>query len=45
MQADTLSLLPIFKNMTISWMITWMKNGNNFQIPKVQPEGVCLAFA
>ena len=22
------------------WIITWMKNANNFQIPKVQPQGV-----
>ena len=22
------------------WMITWMKNVNNFQIAKVQPQGV-----
>ena len=22
------------------WMITWMKNVNNFQIAKVQPRGV-----
>ena len=24
------------------WMITWMKNVNNFQIAKVQPRGVAL---
>ena len=24
----------------IFWMITWMKNVNNFQMPKVQPQGV-----
>ena len=26
-------------------MITLVKNVNNFQIAKVQPHGVCLAFA
>ena len=29
------------------WMITWIKNANNFQIVKIQPHGVasiCLAF-
>ena len=25
-------------------MITWMKKANNFQIAKVQPQGVLLTF-
>ena len=38
---DTLLLLLIFWNMYYySSMITWMKNVNNFQITKVQPQDV-----
>ena len=41
MNADTLVLLLIFQNMPYYfWMITRMKNGNNFQIATVQPQGV-----
>ena len=41
MNTDILVLLRIFQNMSYYfWMITWMKNANNFQIPKVQPQGV-----
>ena len=41
MNTDTLLILLIFQNMFYySWMITWMKNVNNFQIVKVQPQGV-----
>ena len=43
MNTDTLALLLIFKNMPYYfWMITWMKNVNNFQAAKVQPQGVAL---
>ena len=28
------------KNFAYFWMITWIKNVNNFEIAKVQPEGV-----
>ena len=38
---DTLVLLLIFQNTSYHFqMITWMKNVNNFQIAKVQPQGV-----
>ena len=41
MSAHTLVLLLIFQNMSCHfWMITWMKTVNNFQIAKVQPQGV-----
>ena len=41
MNTDILVLLLIFQNMFYYfWMITWMVNGNNFQIAKVQPQGV-----
>ena len=41
MNTDTLVLLLISLNMSYHfWMITWMKNVNNFQIEKVQPQGV-----
>ena len=41
MNTKTLVLLLIFKNMSYYfWIITWMKKVNNFQIPKVQPQGV-----
>ena len=38
---DTLSLLLTFQNMSYYFsVITWMKNVNNFQIAKVQPQGI-----
>ena len=41
MNIDTLALLLIFLNISCySEMITWMKDVNNFQIAKVQPQGV-----
>ena len=41
MNVDTIVLLLIFQNMSnYFWMIRWMKNLNNFQIAKVQPQGV-----
>ena len=41
MNTDTLVLLLIFQNTSYYfWMITWMKNVNNFQIAKVQSHGV-----
>ena len=41
MNTDILVLLRIFQNMSYYfWIITWMKNANNFQIPKVQLQGV-----
>ena len=41
MNTDTLVLLLIFQNMPYYiWMITYMKNVNNFQIAKVQPQSV-----
>ena len=41
MNIDKLVLLLIFENMShYFWMITWMKNVNNFQIAKVRPQGV-----
>ena len=41
MNTDTLVLLLIFLNMVYYfWMITLMKNVNNFQIAKVHPQGV-----
>ena len=41
MNTDTLVLLLIFWSASyFIWMITWMKNVNNFQIAKVQPQGV-----
>ena len=41
MNADTLVLLLIFYNMSCYfWMITLMKNVNNFQVAKVQPWSV-----
>ena len=40
MKTDTLVLLLIFYNMSYYfWMITWMKNVNNFQIAKVKSQG------
>ena len=43
MNIDTRVLLLIFKNMSYYfWMITWMKNVNSLQIPKVQPQVVAL---
>ena len=33
--------LYVFKNMPYQfWMVTWMKKANDFQITKVQPQGV-----
>ena len=41
MNTDTPVLLLIFENMSYYfWMTTWIKNVNNFQIVKVQPQGV-----
>ena len=41
MNTDTPVLLLIFQNMSYYfWMIMFMKNVNNFQIAKVQPQGV-----
>ena len=41
MNTDTLVLLLIFQNMSYYfWMITWIKNVNNFEIGTVQPHGV-----
>ena len=40
MNTDTLVRLLIFYNMHYNFsMITWMRNANNFQIAKIQPEG------
>ena len=41
MNTDTLVLSLIFSNISYYlWMITWLKNVNNFQTAKVQPQGV-----
>ena len=41
MNKDTLILLLIFYNtLYYFWMITLMKNVNNLQIAKVQPQGL-----
>ena len=41
MDADTRVLLLFFQNMpNYFWMITLMKNANNFQISKVLPQVV-----
>ena len=41
MNKDALVLLLTFKNtFYYFWMITLIKNMNNFQIAKVQPQGV-----
>ena len=40
MNTDTLILLLIFQNMSYFWTMKWMKNVNNFQLVKVQPQGV-----
>ena len=46
MNKYTLAFSVIFWNMSYYfWIITWMKNVNNCQISKIQPQGVCLAFA
>ena len=40
---DTLVLLLIFQNMSYYfWMITWMKDLDDFLITKVQAQGVAL---
>ena len=48
MNTDTLVLLLIFQNMSYHfWMITWMKNVNNFEIAKVESQSlhsICLIF-
>ena len=45
---ETIVLLLIFQNMPCYfWIITWMKNVNNFQVAKVQPKdffSICLFF-
>ena len=39
MNTDALVLLFIFENVFyFNWMITWIKNANNFEITKVQPQ-------
>ena len=42
MNTDALVLLLIFSEYVLYdfWMITWVKNVNNFQIAKIQPPGV-----
>ena len=46
MKTDALVLLLIFQNMSYYfWMITFIKNVSNFQLAKVQPEGVVWLFA
>ena len=41
MNTDINNILLIFRICPISfWMIMWMKKVNNFQIAKVQPQGV-----
>ena len=41
MNRDTIVRLLIFQYMShYFWIITWMRNVNNFQIAKVQPESV-----
>ena len=41
MNTDILVLLLILQNMSYYfWMITWMKNVNDFHIAKVQPQGI-----
>ena len=41
MNTDTFFVLLVFKNIFYYfWMITWIKNVNNFQIAKVQPRSV-----
>ena len=41
MNTDTLVVLLIFQNISYYfWMITLMKNVNNFQMAKVQPQSV-----
>ena len=41
MNTNTLLLLFVVKNIFFYfWMITWIKNLNDFQKAKVQPQGV-----
>ena len=41
MNTDVLVLLLIIENTSYYfWMIAWINNVNNFQIAKVQPQGV-----
>ena len=41
MNRDTIVRLLIFQYMShYFWIITWMRNVNNFQIAKVQPQSV-----
>ena len=43
MNTGTLVLLLIFKDMSYYfWMTSWIKNVNNPQIAKVEPQGVAL---
>ena len=45
MNTDTFFLLLLLQNMSYCfWMITWIKNVNNFQIAKVQPQCVAQHF-
>ena len=40
MNTDTLVLLHIFLEYALLFLVdNVMKNGNNFQVPKVQPQG------
>ena len=39
MNTTAVVLVLIFQNMSdYSWLITWMKIANNFQVSKVQPQ-------
>ena len=40
MNTDTCSFDYFVEYVHYVWMITWIKNVNNFQIAKVQPQGV-----
>ena len=47
MNTDTCSFDYFVEYVHYFWMITWIKNVNNFQIAKVQPQGIlsiCLIF-
>ena len=41
MKTDTVEFLHIFLMLYfVSWVITWMKKTKNFQMARVQPQGV-----
>ena len=45
MNTDIHVLLLIFENMSYYfWIIMWMKNVNNFQIAKDQPQGIAWYY-